>query len=194
GGSTRPRLRDATRVTRRRGGGCMSRSRRLSWSVPMAIVAVVTIAGTAWAAVTFAYFPPSHGVIKPWTWSNGDPSIGGGSNGNLSAIVVSDTQGTACFSSAHSGPQLQVFYSKVASGGTAWSPLKNLSGNTSSADRGVLVTQGSNVYTAWSTQQQYYSACPTSGSYNFDVSQPRINFFRRSTDNGTTWGAPIKLP
>ena len=49
----------------------MSRSRRLSWSIPLAIVAVVALAGTALAAVSFSYFPPSHGIIKPWTWSNG---------------------------------------------------------------------------------------------------------------------------
>jgi len=171
----------------------MSRSRRLSWSVPLAIVAVVVIAGTALAAVSFSFVPSSPGVIKPWTWDNGDPAIGGGSNGNISTIVVSDSQGSACFA-GHTGPQLQVFYSKLPSGGAAWSPLKNLSGTTSSADRGTLATQGSNVYTAWSTQKQYYTKCPTGGSYNFDTSQPRIDFFRRSTDNGTTWGSPVKLP
>jgi hypothetical protein len=169
----------------------MSRSRRLSWSVPMAMFAVIAIAGTAWAAVSFSYVPSAPGVIKPWTWDNGDPAIGGGSNGNISSIVVSDTVGTTCFGSG-TGPQLQVFYSKLASGGTAWSPPKNLSGTTSSADRGTLVTQGSNVYAAWTTQKQYYNSTCT--KYTFDTSQPRTNFFRRSTDNGSTWGSPIKLP
>src|SRR3954454_15127860 len=118
----------------------MSRSRRLSWSVPLAIVAVVVIAGTALAAVSFSFVPSSPGVIKPWTWDNGDPAIGGGSNGNISTILVSDTVGTACFGS-NTGPQLQVLYSKLASGGAAWSPPKQISGNYE-ADRGTLVTNG----------------------------------------------------
>src|SRR5438128_10031543 len=151
----------------------MSRSRRLSWSSPLAIVAVVALAGTALAAVSFSYVPSSPGVIKPWTWDNGDPAIGGGSNGNISTVVVSDYQGTACFTGG-GGPQVQVFYSKLPSGGTAWSPLVNLSGNTSSADRGTLVTNGSNVYAAYSTQVHYYTKCPAGGTYNFDTSEPRI--------------------
>jgi len=174
----------------------MSRSRRLSWSIPVAIFAVIAIAGTAWAAVSFSFFPPSHGIIKPWTWDNGDPAIGGGSNGNLSAILVSDTVGTACFG-GNTGPQLQVLYSKVASGGTQWSLPKRISGNYE-ADRGTLVTNGSNVFAAWSSQQHYYAGTPTHCSnpatYAFDTSEPRIDYFRRSTDNGATWGAPFKLP
>jgi hypothetical protein len=158
--------------------------------------AVIAIAGTAWAAVSFSYVPSAPGVIKPWTWSNGDPAIGGGSNGNLSAIVVSDTVGNACFGT-NTGPQLQVLYSKLPSGGAAWSPPKRISGNYE-ADRGTLTTEGSNVYAAWSSQQHYYAGTPTHCSnpatYAFDVSEPRADYFRRSTDNGTTWGAPFKLP
>jgi hypothetical protein len=162
----------------------------------MAIFAVVTIAGTAWAAVSFSYVPSSPGIIKPWTWDNGDPAIGGGSNGNISTILVSDTVGTACFGS-NTGPQLQVLYSKLASGGAAWSPPKQISGNYE-ADRGTLTTNGSNVFTAWSSQQHYYAGTPTNctnpATYAFDTSEPRIDYFRRSTDNGSTWGAAFKLP
>src|SRR5437667_7669829 len=104
----------------------MSRSRRLSWSIPLAIVAVVALAGTALAAVSFSFVPSSPGVIKPWTWDNGDPAIGGGSNGNISTVVVSDTVGTACFG-GNTGPQVPVLYSKLASGGAAWSRPKRTS-------------------------------------------------------------------
>ncbi|HEY2802479.1 MAG TPA: hypothetical protein VGJ67_01005, partial [Actinomycetota bacterium] len=114
---------------------------------------------------------------------------GGGSNGNISTILVSDTLGTTCFGLG-TGPQLQVFYSQFASG--AWSTPTNLSGTASSADRGTLVTNGSNVYAAYSTQKHYYDAgC---SKYAFDVSEPRIDFFRRSTNNGGTWGSAVKLP
>jgi len=161
----------------------------MSWSVPLAIVAVIALAGTALAAVSFTGVGSASGRVANWSWDNGDPAIGGGSNGNVSTILVSDTLGSTCFGGG-TGPQLQVFYSQFASG--AWSTPKSISGTASSADRGTLVTNGSNVYAAYSTQQHYYDAgC---SKYAFDVSEPRIDYFRRSTNNGGTWGAAVKLP
>jgi hypothetical protein len=164
----------------------MSRSRRMSWSIPLAIVAVVALAGTALAAVSFSNVGAK---VAPWSWSNGDPSIGGNANGQISAVVVSDTLGSTCFGSG-TGPQLQVFTSQFVNG--AWAAPKNLSGSASSADRGTLVTNGANVYAAYTTQVHYYDAgC---SKYAFDASEPRIDYFRRSTNNGSTYGAAIKLP
>jgi hypothetical protein len=164
----------------------MSRSRRLSWSVPMAIFAVIALAGTALAAVSFSNVGAK---VAPWSWDNGDPAIGGNANGQISAILVSDTVGSTCFGSG-TGPQLQVFTSQFSSG--SWGTPKNLSGTTFRADRGTLVTNGSNVYAAYSSQQQYYSS--SCAKYTFDVSQPRINYFRRSTNNGASFSPPVKLP
>jgi len=163
----------------------MSRSRRLSWSVPLAIACVLALAGTALAAVSFSNVGAK---VAPSSWSNGDPSIGGNANGQISAVVVSDTLGTTCFGSG-AGPQLQVFTSQFANG--SWGTPKNVSGNTFSADRGTLVTNGANVYVAYSSQVHYWNNCT---KYAFDVSEPRIDYFRRSTNNGATYSAPIKLP
>jgi hypothetical protein len=154
----------------------------------VAFLAVLLLAGTALAAPTFSNVGAK---VAPWSWDNGDPAIGGGSNGNISAILVSDTAGTTCFGT-NTGPQLQVFYSMYTG---SWSAPRNLSGNTTSADRGTLVTSGSNVYAAYSTQQHYYTgAGGNCTNYAFDTSEPRINYFRKSTNNGTSFGAAVKLP
>jgi hypothetical protein len=147
----------------------------------------LVLAGTALAAPTFSNVGGAK--LANWSWDNGDPAIGGGSNGNISAILVSDSLGSACFA-GNTGPQLQTFYSAFSGG--AWSTPKNLSGNTFNADRGTLVTSGANVYAAYSSQVQYYNAQCT--KLTFDVSQPRIDYFRKSTNNGSTFGPPVKLP
>ncbi len=167
----------------------MSRLRRhMSWSVPVALAAVFLLIGQAFAAVSFSTV--AGGRISNWSWDNGEPGIGGAADGSISAISVSDTQGTACFGTK-TGPQVQVRYSRLTSSATSWPASKQLSG-AYNADRGTLVTNGANVYAAWSSQVQYFNSTCT--KYTFDTSQPRIDYFRRSTNDGATWGTAFKLP
>src|SRR5207249_9147974 len=66
---------------------------------------LVAFAPDAFAAISFSPVPSgTAGKVAGWTWDNGDPAIGGGSNGNISTILVSDTLDSLCFSGAYPGP------------------------------------------------------------------------------------------
>src|SRR5204862_33980 len=79
--------------------------------------------------------------------------------------------------------------SSLGSGASAWSTPKKISGSYD-ADRGTLATQGSNVYAAWTSQKKYYKVSSTGNctfNYIFSTADPRFDYFRASTNNGSTW-------
>lgn len=167
---------------------------RLRWAVigPFVVLLSALAVSQALAAMTFSGVPSGSGVAVTPAWDNGDPALGFGSDNSLSAVSVSDSL-AGCFAGQTTGIHLAVYYSRLASGGTAWSKPKQISG-AYLADRGTLITSGANVYTAWVKQSQYYDTNCT--KYTFDTSQPRPLFFRRNTNNGAaaSWATPIKLP
>jgi hypothetical protein len=169
----------------------MSRSRRRwSWSVPLAIVLSLALAGTALAAVSWS--APVR-IGPNYTFTDGDPSLASttaGSTTYLHQIYAQDVvSGNFTFDNDHCC--MGVYYARSSNGGSTWTS-KRLSSNAYHAERVSLAATGSKVYAVWMSQVHYYLG--PNYTYTFDPSEPRYTYLRRSTDNGSTWKAEIKLP
>jgi hypothetical protein len=73
----------------------------------------------------------------------------------------------------------EILFRRSTDNGATWQTTKNLSNNPGPSSNPQIAVSGSNVFVVW-TQE------------NADLSQSDI-FFRRSADNGATWGARINI-
>jgi hypothetical protein len=72
-----------------------------------------------------------------------------------------------------------IFFRRSTDSGATWQPVVNLSNNAGTSSSSQIVAEGNNVYVVWSQEN-------TAGT------QGHV-YFRRSTDNGITWGPQVKI-
>jgi hypothetical protein len=75
----------------------------------------------------------------------------------------------------------EIFFKRSTDNGATWLATINLSANPGFSDKPAIAVSGSKVYVVWRQQ-----------NLDFDVPLSDI-FFRRSLDNGATWGPKVKI-
>ena len=147
-------------------------ARRLRRSAPMALVMVLTIAGSALAAITWGTQSNISGRFT-WNFSNSMDYTGTPGAGDFKLHDV--------FASDKVLPQAAKYSSSTD--GVSWGAATKISG--SDHVEGVsLATAGNTVIAGWLTWERFY---------NYDPGDPRRVQTVISTDAGATWSQPQDL-
>jgi hypothetical protein len=139
--------------------------RKARWSVGIALMLCVALAGTALAAISWGPQKPIPGTYA-WNYSNSMDFTGtpGTTNFKLHDAFVSDAKTP------------EAIYYVSSKDGVSWSSPTKVSGRDN-ADGSSLASAGNSVIVGWQTGYTYYD--PDGANR-----QVQVNY---STDNGATW-------
>ena len=164
-------------------------TRRLRWAVPLAIATVLTVAGSAFAAITISPSSPASPGQKVggnYSWNYGNSLDTSTCNGvtYLNSLYATDYVGGNWASD--DGPYQGAFVTRANTANTplTWSAPKRVSPAGVHAERTTLAADGNYVYVGYVTQVSYD---------NYDPTAKRVFYVRVSADCGATFGAPIRL-
>jgi hypothetical protein len=169
----------------------MVRSIRWSTRLGVATLAVVMLAGSAFAAAVWGNAPGAANgrVGANYTWNDGPP-MAAKLGSKLIAVYDSDyigcgatTDGSGCFMGAYAT-------TSGNSGGT-WATPRRLNPGTIHGERATIAAGTTKACAAYMTQTKYYSTNYI--TYTFDKNAVRTTYVRCTSD-GSTWLAAIKLP
>ena len=167
--------------------------RKVRWSarVGVATLAVIVMAGSAFASATWGNAP---GATAPrvganFTWNDGPPMA---AKLGSKLIAVYDSDYTACGATTDgSGCFMGAYATTSSNSGGIWGKPRRLNPGTKHAERATIAAGTSTACAAFMTQTKYYSA--HYAIYTFDKSAVRTTYVRCTSD-GTTWLAAVKLP
>jgi hypothetical protein len=117
-------------------------------------------------AATIGYFSSAEGSEAQVV--NTSEGLSAASGSNRFVVWIDSTPGNQ-----------DILFRRSMDSGITWQTTKNLSSNPGESTIPEIAVSGSNVYVIWL-------------QYNPEKSRSDI-FFRRSTDNGATWGAKINI-
>ena len=107
-------------------------------------------------------------LITSSTSTTGSDEVAAASGSNRFVVWFDNTSGN-----------WEIWFRRSTDNGATWKPAVNLSNNLGDSGLPRISVSGSNVYVVWWQQLE--------GSSQADI------FFRRSTDNGVTWGPKINI-
>jgi hypothetical protein len=149
----------------------------------VAVVAIAVIAVSAPSADAAIAFDPSAFVSPGLGWTVGDAL--GRSQTSLQAAWASDCPPPSGACATDSGPYMGVFWQRAPIGPSpTWGSPRRLSQPRRQASRPALAVSGGDVVVAWVTRRSYLHPKPSAA---------RVLWVRSSTDEGDSWGTPVRL-